>query len=852
MKNLSRFCVRMLHACRPCALLAAASLLLLGGAARAATPSDTLVVRDGLGITLPWRALNVISTSPLNPWISGERTEMPKEGETVRMADTGEVKWQRVVTDSTGWFSEKSFGERFVAAAINRTAPGPMILEAMGHDIVYVNGTPRVGNQYQQKEFREAWEPHFDYSQIPVNLKKGENVLLFRYTRGRLKIKLYPPTTPTGFNSRDVTLPDAVVGSALDAPGGIVLINATGATLRKLSVICAVQGAQPDTTMVPQIPAMGVRKISFRIRLSPRQDKGEILVRLTLVGNRASGYKTLDTTTIPIRVVDKGQARRETFVSSIDGSVQFYGVTPQRPGFTGRPALFFSLHGAGVDALNQAASYYPKTWGMVIAPTNRRPYGFSWEDWGRLDALEVLERVKKEYNFDEGRVYLTGHSMGGHGTWFMGATYPDKFAAIGPSAGWITFQSYRFSGSREEKPSATQQMLRRAATGSDLFSLADNYRHFGVYIIHGEKDDNVPREQSLMMIDRLNKINHKDFIYHEQPGAGHWWDISPEPGADCVDWRPLFDFFARHVRPGVEQIRTIDFTTANPGVSARDNWLTIDAQERQLSLSTARLHVDPGLNLVQGTTDNIQRLAIERNIFDLQKTATVELDSQKVSIRADQVTGDRIWFEKQQGTWKQASAPTAAVKGEGRYGTFKESFRNRMALVFGTSGNTDENRWAFERARYDAEKLWYQGNGSLDVLADTEFVPSAEPDRNVILYGNSRTNHLWKTLLQDSPVNVDNGRVELGGKTVKGSDICCIFVRPRQGSDRASVGVISGSGLKGMALSSTVRYLEPGLGLPDLTIFNSEILTKGEAGIVTTGFFGLDWSMTTGEFVAGQ
>ena len=140
----------------------------------------------------------------------------------------------------------------------------------------------------------------------------------------------------------------------------------------------------------------------------------------------------------------------------------------------------------------------------------------------------------------------------------------------------------------------------------------------------------------------------------------------------------------------------------------------------------------------------------------------------------------------------------------------------------------------------------------MDVLSDTEFVPSAEPDRNVVVYGNSRTHRLWKALLPDCPVNVDRDRIAFGGKSVSRPDICCIFVRPRPGSDRASVGVVAGTGIEGMMLSHVVRYLEPGLGLPDLTVFNSDVLTKGDAGIMLTGFFGLDWSMASGEFVAGQ
>ncbi|MCC6397140.1 MAG: prolyl oligopeptidase family serine peptidase, partial [Bacteroidetes bacterium] len=439
---------------------------------------------------------------------------------------------------------------------------------------------------------------------------------------------------------------------------------------------------------------------------------------------------------------------------------------------------------------------------------------------------------------------------GGHGTWFMGATYPDKFAAIGPSAGWITFHSYRFSGAPEES-SAVQLMLRRAATQSDLFSLADNYRHFGVYIIHGDQDDNVPPQQSHMMIDRL-KVKHKDFVYHEQPGAGHWWDNSPEPGADCVDWRPMFDFFARHVRPGAERILNVEFTTANPGISATDAWLKIDAQEHQLSLCTAQLTLEPGQNQVTGTTSNVARLAIRSHVFDPSRAAMVSLDGQKITIDAGISPLNEVWFGKTQGTWRRVGPPAPGEKNAQRYGTFKESFRNRMALVYGTGGTEEENTWAFERARYDAEKLWYQGNASVDVIADTEFNLSADPDRNVVLYGNSKTHRLWQELLSASPVKVSPGRVEFGEKTLKGTDLCCLFVRPRPGSAVASVGVVSGTGIQGMRLSHVARYLEPGLGLPDITVFNSDILTKGDTGVVLTGFFGLDWSIPSGEFVRGS
>ena len=110
------------------------------------------------------------------------------------------------------------------------------------------------------------------------------------------------------------------------------------------------------------------------------------------------------------------EARRVTFASDVDGSVQYYALQPAWPDSTRgeAPALVVSTHGAGVDAISQAHAYAPKSWAHVVAPTNRRRYGFDWEDWGRLDALEALAHAAATLGTDPGRQYVTGHSMGGH------------------------------------------------------------------------------------------------------------------------------------------------------------------------------------------------------------------------------------------------------------------------------------------------------------------------------------------------------------------------------------------------------------------------------------------------------
>ena len=64
------------------------------------------------------------------------------------------------------------------------------------------------------------------------------------------------------------------------------------------------------------------------------------------------------------------------------------------------------------------------------------PYGrgevAGYNGLAEQDVLRAMDDVKRAYNVDEDRVYLTGLSMGGGGTWHLGLRYPDLFAAIAP------------------------------------------------------------------------------------------------------------------------------------------------------------------------------------------------------------------------------------------------------------------------------------------------------------------------------------------------------------------------------------------------------------------------------------
>jgi pimeloyl-ACP methyl ester carboxylesterase len=806
---------------------------------------DVLIIKEGLIMPLPRVFVRApFHVDPVEASLLTGKWKTPREGRIIQINDTLKSAWEPITSDEGGWFSGGDLRSGWVYMTLEADVPGVVLLEGMGHTMVYVNGVPRVGNKYQAKDEFEDWEPRFNFSLMPVPLNKGINEFLFHVSRGRLKVQIHEVKEGAYLNVRDLTLPDFIAGKSLDGWAGVVVINASSKPLKGLELLARGKGIDDSENAVPLIQPYSIKKVPFKISGQAPSEQGNTDVELKLT---RSG-ETIDQATFPMRILQPGQPYKKTFISQIDHSVQYYAVNPVvDKNIEGPPALVLSVHGANVEAINQAGSYHNKSWANIVSPTNRRPYGYDWEDWGRIDALEVLDHAKKELGHDPSRVYLTGHSMGGHGTWILGATYPDRFAAIGPSAGWISWWSYVMEEGARER-SGMEEMLDRATLPLRTLELKENFKQHGVYIIHGDEDRSVPVEQARTMVEQLSAF-HKDFMYHEEPGAGHWWDNSEETGTDCVDWAPLFDFFARHARPGKQRIRRIEFKTANPGVSANNNWLTIEAQMVPLKMSAVDIQFDPGQNKFFGTTSNVFRLSFDLSVADAGRPILIDLDENVLQVEGMTGTHKKLYLERDIDRWKHLmEAPGKDEKGPHRYGTLKDAINHNVVMVFGTNGNEVENQWAQHKARYDAEVFWYQGNGAIDIIADTEFEPSDYPDRNVILYGNSQTNLAWNKLLANCPVRVSKGTMRLGDRLLTGDDLACLMVYPRNDSDHASVGVISGTGKMGMQLTNNLPYMLPGNGFPDCLVLSSDWADHGVKGIQVAGFFGNDWQIDSGDF----
>jgi predicted peptidase len=174
--------------------------------------------------------------------------------------------------------------------------------------------------------------------------------------------------------------------------------------------------------------------------------------------------------------------------------------------YTGDKAfpLILFLHGkgeSGSDGKKQATAglgnhirKVEKTFPFitVFPQSQHESWAAKSEDGQR--ALAILEQVKKKFNVDPQRIYLSGLSMGGFGVWNMAAAHPDMWAAIVPICG-----------------------------GGNP-NTADKIKDIPCWCFHGGADSVVPVKRSREMIDALKKAGGNP-IYTEYPGVDHnSWD----------------------------------------------------------------------------------------------------------------------------------------------------------------------------------------------------------------------------------------------------------------------------------------------------------------------------------------
>ncbi|MGH8459944.1 MAG: prolyl oligopeptidase family serine peptidase [Nevskiales bacterium] len=222
---------------------------------------------------------------------------------------------------------------------------------------------------------------------------------------------------------------------------------------------------------------------------------------------------------MPSRAQSSGIVFRSVRVGGSNYWYEVY-VPPEWSKAKSWPVILF-LHGAGERGTyperNRASviarffiTYQKSLPAVVVFP--RCAPGLSWSH-PKMDALamKALEQSIHEFHGDPARVYLTGLSMGGFGTWHLASKYPEKFAAIAPVCGGIRAPSNLAELTLSNDPRA-------------YADYAHKLRDLPIWIFHGDADTVIPVEESRKMVAAM-KAAGGNVRYSEYEGVGHnSWD----------------------------------------------------------------------------------------------------------------------------------------------------------------------------------------------------------------------------------------------------------------------------------------------------------------------------------------
>ena len=249
-------------------------------------------------------------------------------------------------------------------------------------------------------------------------------------------------------------------------------------------------------------------------------------------------------------------------VVTIDGHAYPYQVYVPRHYSTDAPLpVILFLHGAGergsdgllqtavglAPAIRRAPDRFPA---IVVFPQS--PTDSTWTGAPARAAMAALDRTMTEFATDPRRVYLTGLSMGGNGSWYLAYRHPERFAAAIVICGWVAPRRGLLDpapvvptadapvaadaprDAPRDPPLGTPRVAPRHAPHPAHQALARRLAdaRLPVWIVHGEVDPVVPVDDSRAAAAALRQAG-ADVHFSELPGIGHnAWD--PAFASDAI------------------------------------------------------------------------------------------------------------------------------------------------------------------------------------------------------------------------------------------------------------------------------------------------------------------------------
>lgn len=532
--------------------------------------------------------------------------------------------------------------------------------------------------------------------------------------------------------------------------------------------------------------------------------------------------------------------------SEVDGSVQPYGIiVPQN--YDGSKALRadITLHGrlGRLNEVNMLATYATANWPsnagntpgwspddgqFGLDPFGRMNNAFNWA--GEADVFETLAAASKRFKIDQKRVVLKGFSMGSASAWFIGMHMPSRFASLESGSG--AARSRRFNN-----PDSVHVPQR------PMLKLTDNIFEWSLNLYnlptagYGGEDD-PQRRATVMVYDQLVKEGFHfegepfnqmgtdiPFLFNTAAKTGHL--VAPES-------RKIMDaFHKKWADRGVTSPDHIRFKTYTARYN-ESHWVTIDGLERHYEPAQIEAKRTENRRDYTITTKGVARLVLR----ETEKAASVEIDGQKVSVKA----APQVALERTATGWKQAALQERGLhKRHGLQGPIDDAFLEGFLCVKPTQmpWNAAATAQALrELAHFDRVHSKYL-RGHVRVKNDEDVTEADLKKYHIVLFGDPGSNKLIAKLAGKLPLKWTKQTIVLGGRTFEADRYLPVMIYPNPLNPAKYVVLNSGLTVDDRDYPAS-DYLTPRLG--DFAVVKIQD-APGMPEAVVAGLFDENWKL---------
>jgi len=353
---------------------------------------------------------------------------------------------------------------------------------------------------------------------------------------------------------------------------------------------------------------------------------------------------------------------------------------------------------------------------IAAAPLARGTAGY--QGVPEQDVYDMIDDLKARFRIDEDRVYLTGLSMGGGGTLWLGLTRPDVWAAIAPVC---------------------------PAPPEGTIELAGNAGNLPVHLFIGDKD--FLYQTATEWKGKLDKTAQR-VDYVEYPGVGHnSWEWAYKDGF-IFDW---FSQFKRDLFP-----EKVSFTTKWFKYN-KAYWVTVDDLVPGATASIEAKFTGANSITVVSSGVNAFTLSIEgHHMFSSSKRVTVSVNGKAFSVKS----ADAVSFMMDGDRWENRRfTPGLTSKQKGAEGPLYAAVSGSHIYVYGTADNPPADVLAARREQAMAAADWSGMGGRImvfpRVVADRDVRSSDYVRSDLILFGTRETNSVIEKFADKLPMHLD-------------------------------------------------------------------------------------------------